>query len=154
MRSSVLLIAFLSSLGLFPQQADIWKNVSTEPAGRPKTVTPNPQQLVTIRKALKAREELDVEGCGDEEPNWVEKVLFRELPISETENALLVEAGAGCARGGQGANGAMWVVRFAGDRIFILATPHQKFEGLLYSVQPDNNHGLSDLVLGWDMSAA
>src|SRR5260370_23066011 len=140
MRSSLLVIAFLSSLGLFPQQADIWKNVSTEPAGRPKTVTPNPQQLVTIRKALKAREELDVEGCGDEEPNWVEKVLFRELPISETENALILEAGAGCARGGQGANGGMGGVRFAGDRISILGTPQQEFGGRLYSGQPDTNH--------------
>ena len=149
MGSPLLLIAFLSSLGLFSQQADIWKNVGTERAAQPKTVTPSPQQLVTIRKALKAREELDVEGCGDEEPNWVEKVLFRELPISETEKALLVEAGAGCARGGQGANGAMWVVRFAGDKISFLATPQQKFEGWLYSVQPTTSHGLRDLVLGW-----
>ena len=154
MRSSLLLIAFLSSLGLFPQQADIWKNVSTEPAGQPKTVTPSPQQLVTIRKALKAREELDVEGCGDEEPNWVDKVLFKEVPISETEKALLIEAGEGCARGGQGSNGAMWVLRFAGDKISFLATPQQKFEGWLYSVQPDTSHGLRDLVLGWHMSAA
>jgi hypothetical protein len=76
MRSSLLLIAFLSSLVLFSQQADIWKNVSTEPAGQLETVTPSPTQLVIIRKALKAREELDVEGCGDEEPNWVEKVFF------------------------------------------------------------------------------
>src|SRR5260370_21885854 len=127
MRSSLLVIAFLSSLGLFPQQADIWKNVSTEPAGRPKTVTPNPQQLVTIRKALKAREELDVEGCGDEEPNWVEKVLFRELPISETENALLVEAGAGCARGGEGEKAAWWGVRFPRKRISFLPPSHRKF---------------------------
>ena len=149
MRSSLLLIAFLSSLALLPQQADIWKNVSTEPAAQPKTVAPSPQQLVTIRKALKARQDLDVEGCGDEEPNWAEKVFFRELPISETEKALLVEAGPGCARGGQGANGAMWVVRFEGDKVSFLATPEQKFEGWLYSVQPTTSHGLRDLVLGW-----
>ena len=154
MRSSLLLIAFLSSLALFSQQADIWKNVSTEPAGQPKTVTPSPTQLVIIRKALKAREDLDVEGCADEEPNWVDKVLFKEVPISETEKALLIEAGEGCARGGQGSNGAMWVLRFAGDKISFLATPEQKFEGWLYSVQPDTSHGLRDLVLGWHMSAA
>jgi hypothetical protein len=154
MRSSLLLIAFLSSLTLFSQKDDIWKNVSTEPADHPKTVTPSPTQLVIIRKALKAREELDVEGCGDEEPNWVEKVFFRELPISETEKALLIEAGEGCARGGQGSNGAMWVVRFEGDKLSFLATPEQKFEGWPYSVQPDTSHGLRDLVLGWHMSAA
>ena len=154
MRLSLLLIAFLSSLALFSQQADIWKNVSTDPADQPKTVTPSPQQLVPIRKALKAREELDVEACADEEPNWVDKVLFKEVPISETEKALLIEAGEGCARGGQGSNGAMWVLRFAGDKISFLATPEQKFEGWLYSVQPDTSHGLRDLVLGWHMSAA
>jgi hypothetical protein len=152
MRSS-LLIALLSFLTLFPQKADVWKNVSTEPADQSKTVTPSPTQLVIIRKALKAREELDVEGCGDREPNWVEKVFFRELPISETEKALLVEAGAGCARGAQGANGAMWVVRFEGDKLSFLATPEQKFEGWLYSVQPTTSHGLRDLVLGWHISA-
>jgi hypothetical protein len=48
MRSSLRLIAFLSSLALFSQQADIWKNVRTDPADQPKTVTPSPQQLVTI----------------------------------------------------------------------------------------------------------
>jgi hypothetical protein len=154
MRSSLLLIAFLSSVALFSQQADIWKNVSTHRADQPKTVTPSPQQLVTIRKALKAREELDVETCVGEEPTWVEKVFFKEIPISETEKALLIEAGEGCARGGQGSNGAMWVVRFEGDKVSFLATPEQKFEGWLYSVQPDASHGLRDLVLGWHMSGA
>jgi hypothetical protein len=154
MRSSLLLIAFLSSLALSSQQAYIWNNVSTDPADQPTTVTPSPQQLVTIRKALQAREELDVETCADEEPNWVDKVLFKEISISETEKALLIEAGEGCARGGQGSNGAMWVLRSAGDKISFLATPQRKFEGWLYSVQPDTSHGLRDLVLGWHMSAA
>jgi hypothetical protein len=153
MRSS-LPIVFLSTLALFAQQADIWKNVSTHRADQPKTVTPSPQQLVTIRKALKAREELDVETCVGEEPNWVDKVFFKEIPISEKEKALLIEAGEGCARGGQGSNGAMWVVRFEGDKVSFLATPQQKFEGWLYSVQPDASHGLRDLVLGWHMSGA
>jgi hypothetical protein len=153
MRSS-LLIALLSFLTLFPQKTDIWQHVPIEPASRPKTATPSPTQLVIIRKALKAREELDVEGCGDEEPNWVDKVLFKEFPISETEKALLIEAGEGCARGGQGSNGAMWVVRFEGDKLSFLATPEQQFEGWLYSIQPTTSHGLRDLVLGWHMNAA
>jgi hypothetical protein len=153
MRSSLLTV-FLSLLTLFSQQDDIWRNVSTEPDVHLKTVTPTPPQLLMIRKALKAREELDVEACGDEEPNWVEKVFLRELPISATEKALLVEAGEGCARGGQGSNGAMWVVRFEGDKLSFLATPEQKFEGWPYSIQPTTSHGLRDLVVGWHMSAA
>ena len=161
MRSSFL-IALLSSLALFPQQgpqqrlqqADIWKHVPTEPDAQPKRVTPNARQAAIIRKALKAREDLDVEGCGSEEPNWAEKVLIRELPISETEKALLVEAGVGCARGGQGANGAMWVVRFEGNRLSFLATPEEKFEGWPYSIQPTTSHGLRDLVVGWHIGGA
>jgi hypothetical protein len=117
-------------------------------------VTPSPQQLAILKKALKERELLDVEDCADEEPNWVEKVFFRELPISETEKALLIEAGQGCARGGQGSNGAMWVLRMKGDKVSFLATPEQKFWGWPYSIQPTTSHGLRDLVLGWHMSAA
>ena len=153
MRSSLLLVAFLSSLALFPQKDDIWKNVSTESDLHLKTVTPGPQQLGIIRKALKAREEVDVEGCGDKEPNWVKKVFYKELPISATEKALLVEAGEGCARGGQGSNGAMWVLRLEGDKVSFLATPEQKFEGWLYSIQFTFSHGHWDLVVGWHMSA-
>ena len=89
---------------------------------------------------------MDVETCADEEPNWVDKVLFKEFPIFETEKDLLIEAGEGCARGGQGSNGAMCVLRFAGDKISFLATPLQKFEGWLYSVQPDTSHGLLDRI--------
>jgi hypothetical protein len=154
MRPSLLLIVFLSSQTLLSQQGDIWEHVNTEPSARPRTVTPSPQQLAILKKALKERELLDVEDCADEEPNWVEKVFFRELPISETEKALLIEAGQGCARGGQGSNGAMWVLRMKGDKVSFLATPEQKFWGWPYSIQPTTGHGLRDLVLGWHMSAA
>ena len=151
MRPSLLLIVFLSLLTLVPQRGDIWKGVPTEPADQPKTVKPSAQQLGILRKALKARERLDVVHCADREPNWVERVFFRELPISETETALLVEAGEGCARGSQGSNGAMWVLRLEGDKVSFLATPRQKFEGWPYSIQPTTSHGLRDLVVGWHM---
>jgi hypothetical protein len=59
----------------------------------------------------------------------------------------------GCARGGQGANGAMWALRFEGDRVSLLATPEQKFNGWLYSIQPTISHGFRDLLLGWHTSA-
>ena len=66
---------------------------------------------------------------------------------------MLVEAGMGCARGGQGSNGAMWVVRFKTKKPVLLATPQKDFNGWLYSIQPSTSHGLRDLVLGWHMSA-
>jgi hypothetical protein len=153
--TSLPLIVFLCSLTFLSQQTDVWHDVPTETNVHLKSTTPSPPQLVIIKKALKAREELDIEGCVEPEegPSWVDKVFFRELPISTTEKALLVEAGEGCARGAQGSNGAMWVVRFEGDKVSFLATPEQKFEGWLYSIQPTTSHGLRDLVLGWHMSA-
>ena len=152
---SLPLIVFLSSLTFLSQQTDIWHDVPTETDDHQKRETPSPAQLVIIKKALKAREELEIEGSVEpkEGPSWVEKVLFEDLPISATEKALLVEAGEGCARGGQGSNGAMWVVRLEGDKVSFLATPEQKFEGWLYSIQPTTSHGFRDLVLGWHMSA-
>ena len=84
---------------------------------------------------------------------WTENLKFEELPVSETEKIVLVEAGNGCARGGQGSNGAMWVIRFQGDKFSFLATPEQQFNGWLYSIQETTSHGFRDLVLGWHMGA-
>ena len=155
MKSS-LLIVFLCSLTFPAQRTELWQDVPTDSGPvQLKSAIPGPAQLVIIRKALKARGELDIQ-CADPEdgPQWFDKVLFRELPISETEKALLVEAGEGCARGAQGSNGAMWVARFSGDKLSFLATPEQKFEGWLYSVQSTTSHGLRDLVLGWHRGGA
>jgi hypothetical protein len=48
-------------------------------------------------------------------------------------------------------NGAMWVIRFQGEKLLPLATPQQRFNGWLYSIQQTTSHGLRDLVLGWHM---
>ena len=137
------------------QETDIWQHVRTEKGAislKPMTLTAT--QLANIKRALNGREQLDVESCASEEHNWVEKVSFEELPVSDAGMALLVEAGAGCARGGQGANGAMWVVRLDGDKVSFLATPEQSFDGFLYTIQPATSHGLRDLVLGWHISGS
>jgi hypothetical protein len=65
----------------------------------------------------------------------------------------VVEAGNGCAHGGQESNGAIWVIRSRGDKFSFLAAPEQQFSGWLYSVQKTTSHGFRDLVLGWHMSA-
>lgn len=121
----VVLLALLRSLALSPQQDEIWQhmNVSTR-TPQLKSITLSSRQLVIVRNALPARVRLDDSPCADgSEPGWVDKVTFEELPISSTEHAALVQAGMGCARGGQGANGAMWVVQFKDDKLSFLATP-------------------------------
>jgi hypothetical protein len=89
----------------------------------------------------------------EDDTGWTENLRFEELSVSATEKIVLVEAGTGCARGGQGSNGAMWVIRFQGDKFSFLATPEQKFNGWLYSIQETTSHGFRDVVLGWHMSA-
>jgi hypothetical protein len=105
---------------------------------------------VRVKKALAARVRLD-KWCAQDDREWTENLEFEELPVSVTEEIVLVEAGPGCARGAQGANGAMWLIRFQADKFSFLAAPQQQFNGWLYSVQQTTSHGLRDLVLGWHM---
>ena len=70
-----------------------------------------------------------------DDTDWTENLKFEELPISTTEKTVLVEAGSGCARGGQGSNGAMWVLRFRGENFSFIATPQLQFNGWLYAIR-------------------
>jgi hypothetical protein len=152
MRASLLPLLF-SLLATFAQ-ADVWEHVNTAPDQRPTRVAISKAQFVEIRKTLRAAKTLGGWPCSvTDEGDWTQTLIFEDLPVSSTEKILLMEAGRGCARGGQGANGAMWVVRFKGDKPVLLATLRQKFNGWLYSIQPTVNHGLRDLILGWHMSA-
>jgi len=149
---SALILALIGSLGTFPGQTDLWKKVGdSDPKLRPKTYAPSQAELVRVKKALAARVRLD-KWCGRDDREWTENLEFDELPVSDTEKIVLVEAGPGCARGGQGSNGAMWVIRFQSDKFSFLATPEQQFNGWLYSIQETTSHGFRDLVLGWHMS--
>jgi hypothetical protein len=150
-----LLFTLCCSLIFFPQQSDIWQHVSANPGSTQlRTFVPSPKQLAIVRKALAARVQLDNWPCAEgDEPDWVEKVTFYELPVSTSEEVVLVEGGLGCARGGQGSNGAMWIMKFKAGKANFRATPEHKFNGWLYSIQPSTSRGFRDLVLGWHMSA-
>ena len=151
-----LILVLMGPLGTFPGQTDLWKKVGHyDPMLHLKIYTPSPAELVRIKKALVARVDLDNWPCAeeDEDLEWTENLKFEELPVSAREKIVLVEAGTGCARGGQGSNGAMWIIRFQGDKFSFLATPQQQFNGWLYSIQQTSSHGFRDLVLGWHMSA-
>jgi hypothetical protein len=156
MRSTLLLV-FSFLLAIIPVQADVWQHVSTSPiATQLQRVTVSKAQFDAIRNALTAGGGSGWQSCDvadGAEADWTQALIFEELPVSATEKVMLVEAGPGCARGGQGANGAMWVLRFEGAKPVLLATPQHRFNGWLYSIQPTPSHGLPDLVLGWHMSA-
>jgi hypothetical protein len=95
-------------------------------------------------------------GCecgGNQLDAMLKELSFETIPLSPAHEVLLVQAGAGCARGGQGSNGAMWLVRFDGDTPLLMATPKDGFNGWLFSIQPSTSHGLRDIILGWHMGA-
>jgi hypothetical protein len=149
-----LVLVLVYSLSSFPQQNDVWQNV-LDYAPKPfKIYTPSSAQLARVRKVLSMRARLDNWPCAEgDDPGWTENLKFEQLPVSATEEIVLVEAGPGCARGGQGSNGAMWIIRFQGDKCSLLAIPQRKFNGWLYSVQQTTSHGFRDIVFGWHMSA-
>ena len=150
-----LILAMVYSLAFFPPQNDLWQQVRGYSPLLLKTYVPSQTQLVGVKKALGARVDLDGWPCAeDDDPGWTENLKFEELPVSVKEKIVLVEAGPGCARGGQGSNGAMWIISLQGDKFSFLATPQQQFNGWVYSIQPTTSHGFRDLVLGWHMSAA
>ena len=148
------LFVFSCLLAIIPAQADVWQHVNPEPDPQPNRVTVSKSQFDAIKNALRAGGGTGWQSCdvadGDD---WAQALIFEELPASSTEKVMLVEVGPGCARGGQGANGAMWVLRFEGVKPVLLASPQQNFSGWLYSIQPATSHGLRDLVLGWHVSA-
>jgi hypothetical protein len=149
-----LILVLIHSLFSFPAQTDLWQEVGSYSRVQLKAYAPSQAQLVRLKKALVARVRLDSWPCaGGEDPEWTENLKFEELPVSATEKVVLVEAGPGCARGGQGANGAMWLIRFQSDKFSLLATPQKQFNGWLYSIQQTASHGFRDLVLGWHIGA-
>ncbi len=66
---------------------------------------------------------------------------------------LLVSAGPGGCRGGQGSNGALWLVRHERAGWEVLASPEDGFSGWGLGVQPHGSRGFPDLVVGWHLGA-
>jgi len=136
-------------------QSDLWQHVGahSSAARQPQRVTLPPSQQKSIVKLLKARVSLDGWCDSAADDAWLNDLSYETIPASPRVRVLLVEAGRGCARGGQGSNGAMWLIRFDGTHPTLLASPQQRFNGWLYSVEPTTGNGYRDIVLGWHMSA-
>jgi hypothetical protein len=152
LRFTILLALFLSG-SFAAAQSSLWKSVKYDP---PKLIqaTISESQHKAIISLLRGQGPSGLWGCeGDHLEEMLKGLTFETIPLSPGAKVLLVEAGAGCARGGQGANGAMWLIRYQGGRPVLLASPQGEFGGWLYSIQPTTSHGFQDIVLGWHMSA-
>jgi hypothetical protein len=113
-----------------------------------------PSQRQSIAKLLKSRQAPWTCDTDDPSGEWLNHLRYGSVALSEARQVLLVEAGRGCARGGQGSNGAMWLIRFDGRDPVLLAGPQQEFGGFLYSVEPQASKGYRDVIVGWHMSGS
>jgi hypothetical protein len=149
----VFALAFSSSVSL--AQPDLWSHVSTQPGPqRLEPATLSSAQQKALAHLLRHLKPGDVWECeGPDLDDMIKGLTFQTLPIPGEKDIILAAAPAGCARGGQGANGAMWIIRFNGATPSLLSSP-KEFSGWLFSIQPMLSHGFPDIVLGWHMSAA
>jgi hypothetical protein len=154
MRVAVL-VALVLSGATACAQANLWEKVSKryDPPARTPTSVSDAQARAIGDLLMKPGETGDWDCEGSDLNDLVKGLTFEEIAVSDTEHVLLVEAGAGCGRGGQGANGAMWLMRFDGAKPKLLASPKDGFSGWVYSVEPSLSHGYHDVVLGWHMGA-
>lgn len=154
MRFAIILLLCVSCASA-PAQSALWDHVSPSPERNEMTsATISDAQQKAIGRLLKQSGPSAVWECEkDEIDGLVANARVETIRVSPTQTVLLVEAPAGCARGGQGANGAMWLFRFQGETPVLLASPKNGFNGWLYSIQSSSSHGYRDIVLGWHMSA-
>jgi hypothetical protein len=149
-----LALALLACSSLAYAQADLWKHVRTQPDFQLGDAQISPARLEAIHQLLRAHSSSIGWTCeGDDLNELLKSLTFKTIPLSDHQEVLLAEAGAGCARGGQGSNGAMWLIRFDGETPALIATPKGGFNGWIYSIEPTTNNGYRDVILGWHMGA-
>jgi len=150
----LLLFALVFSASTALAQAGLWIHVRAQ--DRPQQLQPaslSDAQLKSFAYLLRQQKPGEIWECEAADlDDLIRGLTFKSIPYSGEQNLALAEAPAGCARGGQGANGALWVIRFDGDKPTLLAAP-KDFNGWLYSVRPTLSHGDPDIVVGWHMSA-
>ncbi|WP_433974036.1 hypothetical protein [Tunturiibacter lichenicola] len=75
-------------------------------------------------------------------------ITFDEVPLKENARVVKATAGVGCERGGQGANGGMWLFQIDGKKVQFLGT----LSGWGMAIQPTEVSGFHDFVTGWHVS--
>ena len=133
-------------------QDKLWQRVgSPNTEGiKPKDAEMSDSQQQSVIRLLKSGRPPWTCDVDDPKGEWLKNLSYRSVAVSATSTVLLVEAGRGCARGGQGSNGAMWLIRLnrrsAPD---LLAGEEQDFGGFLYSIEPTRSNGYPDVIVGW-----
>ena len=154
MRLRILIAVVFSATTAFAQ-AGLWSHVS--PQAGPQNLAPatlSDAQLKSVAHLLRQHKPEDIWDCeGADLDEMIKGLRFESIPLPDKQDLILAEAPAGCARGGQGANGAMWIIRFDGDVPTLLSSA-KEFSGWLFSIQPTLSNVYPDIILVWHMSAA
>ena len=87
------------------------------------------------------------DDCEDDN-DWPHQIQVHRVELG-SGHYTLAEAGVGCARGGQGANGAMWLLRWDAGKPVVIGDLDGWFDGVL----PQTTNGLHDVTAGWHNSA-
>jgi hypothetical protein len=148
------LLAFVFAALIAPAQTGLWSHVRADSESRQlQSANLTSAQLRSFANFLRHQKPESIWECeGSDLDELIKGLTFETIP-APGNNLVLAEAGTGCARGGQGANGAMWVIRFDGNKPNLLGTPSE-LSGWIFSIQPTLSHGYPDIVTGWHMSGA
>lgn len=130
------------------EQVGEYKGANLEPAKLSRPEMAGIAKLIVARGEGKGKDS----GWYCDAGELQQGAKWETIAISTSHQVVLVEAGT-CARGGQGSNGAMWLVRVDGSAPVLLA-PAGALGGWIYSIQNTLSYGYRDIVLGWHMSAA
>ncbi|MBB5328317.1 hypothetical protein [Tunturiibacter gelidoferens] len=105
-------------------------------------------QITAIRRLLLTQVKVD-NSCGPEVIHALfQGLTFDEVPLKENLRVVRATAGVGCERGGQGANGGMWLFQVEGKKVQFLGALSEW--GM--AVQPAEINGFHDFVTGWHVS--
>lgn len=115
-----------------------------------------PQQLPAEQLTAAQRHDLEQvivasntvwDDCEDDN-DWPHGITVHRVNLGPG-HFTLAEAGPGCARSGQGANGAMWLLRWdAGKPVFL-----GDLDGGFRAALPQVSNGLHDVAVVWHNSA-
>lgn len=153
MTSTFLCIALLLQITI--DSLGVWGSVGQHPSRLDSDdAVLTADQETSIKATLRRMDHVWQCAFADPGGEWLDAVQFKRISLSDKRETILVEAGPGCARGGQGANGAMWVVLLATDgKAKVLASPADDFNGWIYSVQASTSKGYKDIVVAWHINA-
>ncbi|HTH53129.1 MAG TPA: hypothetical protein VL495_04200 [Edaphobacter sp.] len=151
-RCALTMILFTAMCGLAPAQQNPWTQVTLDLLEKrlpPAHLTDS--QKRNIEKQVSGIAQHDSWQCTSEEDltELRKGLLYEEIPLKAAEKTVIVTSGVGCARGGQGANGAMWLFGVKANQIHYLG----ELSGWGPGVLSASHAGYRDLVTGWHMSA-